>query len=73
MSVRSPVRARRPTGPEGGPARDAHALVARDDGDIDLVDVNDRTMWSFGTARHVRLLRELRAMPVPGAYWPACR
>jgi hypothetical protein len=26
-----------------------------------------------GTARHVRLLRELRAMSVPGAYWPACR
>lgn len=42
-------------------ARSAHALVVRDDGDIDLVDENDRTLWSFETAQHVRLQRELRA------------
>jgi hypothetical protein len=42
----------------------AQAIIVRDDGDIDLVDVDDRTMWSFDTARHVRLLHELRAMSI---------
>lgn len=42
------------------PARNADALVVRDNGDIDLVDEDDQTMWSFETAQHVRLRRELR-------------
>ncbi|MEU6171845.1 hypothetical protein ABZ832_07940 [Streptantibioticus parmotrematis] len=47
-----------------GPAVGAHALAVRDDGDIDLVDEDGRTMWSFGTAHHVRLLDDLRAMAI---------
>jgi hypothetical protein len=46
------------------PAVGAHALAVRDDGDIDLVDHDGRTIWSFGTAHHVRLLNDLRAMAI---------
>jgi hypothetical protein len=46
------------------PAVGADALAVRDDGDIDLVDENGRTLWSLGTAHHVRLLNDLRAMAI---------
>jgi uncharacterized protein DUF6924 len=46
-------------------ARGAHALLVRDNGDIDLVDEQDQTMWSFGTATHVTLLGEIREMSTP--------
>jgi hypothetical protein len=55
-------RPRWPKTPDGksAPARGVHSLVVRDDGDIDLVDENDRTLWSFETAHHVRQAQELR-------------
>ncbi|MFD2419402.1 DUF6924 domain-containing protein [Amycolatopsis pigmentata] len=53
------------------PARNAEALLVRDNGDIDLVDNEDRTLWSFETAQHVRLLRELRALSIKKAPVPS--
>lgn len=47
-----------------GLAVGAHALLVRDDGDIDLVDETDQTLYSFGTSHHLGLLAELWAIVV---------